>query len=144
MSRIEEIEREFEQMFEEANGDLDVLDRLTKERLKKIQTENREWERHFKILMGFQNGGAELERKNRLEDAVAEYRKAVDYGKNSDLFQINNYYHSYERLAVLYRKLKMYAKEVGIIRESLSEELQSKERNKMLNRLEKAKKLLGI
>ncbi|MBQ8066527.1 MAG: hypothetical protein IJ200_12845 [Prevotella sp.] len=144
MSRIEEIEREFEQMFEEANGDLDVLDRLTKERLKKIQTENREWERQFKILMGFQNGGAELERKNRLEDAVAEYRKAVDYGKNSDLFQINNYYHSYERLAVLYRKLKMYAKEVGIIREALSEELQSKERNKMLNRLEKSKKLLGI
>ena len=144
MSWVDDIERDFKQMLDEANGDLEVLNRLTKERSEKAHAYNIEWERQFEILMGFQNGGADLERKGRLEDAVAEYRKAVDYGKNSDLFQINNYYHSYERLAVLYRKLKMYAKEVGIIREALSEELQSKERNKMLNRLEKAKKLLGI
>lgn len=143
MSWVDDIERDFKQMLDEANGDLEVLNRLTKERIEKAKAYNIEWERQFKILMGYQNGGADLERKGRLEDAIVEYQKAVEYGKNSELFKINNYYHSYERLAVILRKLKMYGREVSVIREVLAEEIAESDRSKMEKRLYKALSLMN-
>jgi len=55
--------------------------------------------------------------------------------------RINNYYYSYERLVILYRKRKDYDSEIKYIELALSENLQSRDMIWMQDRLTKAYKL---
>ena len=130
-----------EEMIAEANGDSDLLDRLLNEEFKKLQAYNRDWSNAFSYLMEFQNTGMKLEREGLLEEAAVQYEKAIEFGNSSDMFRMNHYSYSYERLAIVYRKLKMYGKEVSLINDALSRELSDSSRIKMNKRIERAKEL---
>lgn len=106
-----------------------------------LRAANDAWKSTFCELMSYQNGGAALEGEGRLEEAVIQYEEAVNFGRQSDDMKVNNYYHSIERLAILYRKLKRYDDEIRIINEALSDDITEYDRLKLAARLEKAIKL---
>jgi len=80
-----------------------------------LKRENEAWEKEFGELMTYQNRGMELEKEKDIEEAVKAYEEAVRLGSNSSRLHLNNYYHSIERLAVCYRKLKRYEEEVSLL-----------------------------
>lgn len=84
------------------------------ETLKKLQ-EYKLWNTELSEVSYYQNLGMDYERKNDLENAVKSYEKAITLGEESPRIKINNYLHSVERLAIVYRKLKRYDDEVRVI-----------------------------
>lgn len=116
---------------------LDSLLRLNE----KLREDNKKWEVAFGKCMEYQNNGMELEKSGKLEEAAEEYENAIDFGKHSNKLQVNNYFHSIERAAIVYRKLKRFDDEIRIIKIGLAEDIGKTDREKFLKRLEKAKLL---
>lgn len=112
-----------------------------KRELEAIQSENREWERQFSILMGHQGRGIELEKQKDVDSAISEYEQAISYGKTASKLSVNNYQYSAERLMVLYRKRKEYDKEIAIIEDMLSLNLSEKDRSEFEYRLSRVSSL---
>lgn len=108
------------------------------QRLAAIRAENKEWERQFSIVMGHQGAGMEAERNGDPDRAISEYTEAVASGRSLPQMRINNYFHSIERLTVIYRKRKDYENEIAVINDALAEDLSDKERSNLEHRLERA------
>ena len=120
------------------------LDKHNKEienKIANLQADNREWEKMFGELMFYQNAGMNLEREGNLEAASEKYEKAIIFGRNNGRMKPSNYFYSYERLAIVYRKLKRYDDEVRIIEAALEENIAEADRNKFRTRLEKSMRL---
>lgn len=109
--------------------------------LGKIRTDNKEWERQANILYKHQNDGMSLEKDGNISRAISAYEKAVDYGRKSSKMNPSQYFHSIERLLILYRRVKAYEKEIALIQSSLNEDISVKDKDRLKDRLEKAKKL---
>lgn len=110
--------------------------------LKRLQAENKAWEREFASVMEFQSKGIECEKNKEIDNAIAAYERAIENGYNSKRLGINNYLYSIERVVILYRRTKQFEKEISIIQRVLNENLREKDREYMINRLEKSKSLL--
>lgn len=91
-----------------------ITEDVYNETLKKLQ-EHKQWNTEWSEVSYYQNLGKDYERKNDLENAVKSYEKAITLGEESPRIIINNYLHSVERLAIVYRKLKRYDDEVRVI-----------------------------
>ena len=100
-----------------------------------IQAQNRDWEQKFNTLMGYQAAGREFEKQNDIENAIIQYKMAVTYG--SQHLKINNYYHSVERLLILYRKKKDFESELALIETTLKEGVSDKDREALNYRKER-------
>ena len=73
--------------------------------------------------------------KGKIDEAIKEYNNAIDYGFSfTDDFGVNHFYHSIERLIILYRKRKDYDNELRIIDLALSDELTENDRKNLLHR----------
>jgi tetratricopeptide (TPR) repeat protein len=107
--------------------------------LHKIMDENKEWSTQFSILMEYQNNGMEYEKTGDVSHAIQSYELCVKNGESLSQMRINNYLHSIERLAILYRKTKQYDKEVDIIKLALKHNLHTNDRVRFENRLSKTK-----
>jgi tetratricopeptide (TPR) repeat protein len=91
--------------------------------------------------MYFQNAGMSLEKEGKNEDAAQKYEKAIDFGSKSKCLRANNYFHSVERLVIVYRKLKRYDDEIRVINMGLSMDISESDKSKLLSRLEKVETL---
>jgi len=120
---------------------LDAIEKEQTIQFNAIREENKEWERQANILYGYQRGGIDAEKANDPDKAIECYKQAVEHGRSATLMRINNYYYSYERLVILYRKRKDYDSEIKYIELALSENLQSRDMIWMQDRLTKAYKL---
>lgn len=109
--------------------------------IEELKQKNREWERQFSILMGFQNEGQRLEKEKDIQGAIEAYNNAVNYGMSDNMMRPNNFLYSVDRLAILYRKSKMYDNEITMIEHALSFDLSDRDKDYYSNRLEKAKLL---
>lgn len=107
-------------------------------KLEVLRAENKEWERQFAIVMGHQGAGMKAERNGDLDRAMDEYTKAIASGRSLSKMNISSYYHSIERLTIIYRKRKDYDSEIAVINDALAESLSNKERSNMEYRLERA------
>lgn len=81
---------------------------------------NREWNVAFSVVSAMQNKGILSEKSGDVVSAVDFYERCVSYGEVSPLLRINDYMYSIERLAVLYRKLKLFSDEVRVVSLGLS------------------------
>lgn len=110
--------------------------------LKALHAENKVWEKEFSTLMNYQNSGMEYEKKGDLPSAAQSYEQSIKFGRASKRMRINNFFHSIDRLVIVYRKLKKYEDEIRVIEDSLRlDKLIQKDREKFSQRLAKAKQL---
>ena len=121
-----------------SNDKLDKVMSETRAKFDELQKENHRWTEQANVLFGHQNRGIELEKEGKLEAAIEEYEAAVAYGREADKMGVNQYYYSLERLCIIYRKLRLYDKEVATIEAALSEYINDKDRERMTARLDKA------
>lgn len=108
-----------------------------------LKRENEEWGKEFSQLVTYQNAGMDREKAGDIEGAIEQYEYSVTFGLNSKRMGINNYYHSIERLAICYRKMKRYQDEVDLLEQAFEFDLNGKTRADVTHRLEKAKQLLN-
>lgn len=106
--------------------------------IKKLQAENEAWSKEFKECMSYQNAGMAFEKAGKYEDAALKYEKAIDFGTSSKRLRSGNYFHSVERLAIVYRRLKRYDDEIRVINTALVLDISENDRSKLLLRLHKA------
>lgn len=92
-----------------------------KERLEKLKNEieesrlkRLEREKEFSHVMELRHEASDLEDSGQLEMAAEKYETAVAFGASRSLNPMN-YYGCWERLLVIYRKLKRYADEERVI-----------------------------
>lgn len=112
--------------------------------LRKLR-EHKQWETEWSEVNYFQNLGMDFENREDLENAVKSYENAIKLGEESPRITINNYLHSVERLAIVYRKLKRYDDEVRVILIGLKYQDASPSENyyvRLRKRLAKAESLL--
>ena len=88
------------------NESLEDMIKKDKEELKKLQSENKSWEKDFETIIRFRNIASKLEEKGKFNDAIEEYSKSVIFGETSQRLNLNNYAYDIERLIVLYGKTK--------------------------------------
>lgn len=96
-------------------------------------------------VISYQNQGKTYEKQQLLEQAADSYEKAIVIGESSPRIIINNYFHSIERLAVVYRKLKRYDEEIRVVSIGLQhqhEGFADSYFEKLRKRLSKAESLL--
>lgn len=104
-----------------------------------LKSRNKEWSEKFTELMHYQNNGSQYEKQGDIDKAIYEYNMAVDFGMQyADIISQNNYFHSLERLMILYRKTKDYKNELRIIDIALSGELSESDRRDLEYRKERA------
>lgn len=124
----------------------DFGERIERE-IKELQQQNKEWGRQFGIVMGFQRGGMDAEKRGETEDAMRYYKSAIYHGQRLSMIGLPNYFYSFERLIILFRKAGLYAFEVLYIENLLTELMGSNlaSRDKLIfkyeKRLNKAKEL---
>lgn len=121
-----------------SNDKLDKIISESRVKLEALQKENHRWTEQANVLFGHQKAGIELEKEGRLEAAIEEYEAAVAYGREADKMGVNQYYYSLERLCIIYRKLRLYDKEIATIKAALAEYINDKDRERMTARLDKA------
>lgn len=94
--------------------------REAEEGIARLRTERKERERAFSELMSYQSSGMSAEKSGDLLGAAGWYERSISFGESSPLMRINDYLHSCERLAIVYRKLKRFDDEVRVIRLALA------------------------
>ena len=119
---------------------LEEYNRGVERKIAALRADNDSWNIAFSKLMSYQNGGINLEKEGRLEEAIEQYEASVNFGHQSGM-RVNNYYYSIERLTILYRKLRRYDDEIRIINDTLADDITEGDRKKLTSRLEKAVKL---
>lgn len=86
----------------------------------RARSANRDWAAAFSEQMSYQSSGMAAEKSGDLLGAAWWYERSISFGESSPLMRINDYLHSCERLAVVYRKLKRFDDEVRVIRLALA------------------------
>lgn len=112
------------------------------EKLKKAKKINDDWSRINNPILKMNESGISLEKQNKVKDAIAIYVKNINYiEKNYDKLT-HIAIHSFERLMILYHKLKRFEDEKQIILKGLSMEakLNSRTIDKWKTRLNKINK----
>lgn len=104
--------------------------------------EHKKQEKDFSDLMELQSNGKTYEELFALDEAITEYEKCVDFGEKSPYLHISNYLHSIERLAILYRKKKLYEKERGLLDSALKNQMHKNQRVKLETRLTKVLEII--
>lgn len=84
-------------------------------------------------------GGMNLEKEGNIEDAISEYKKAIEIGEQSSLSRFSSYAYAYERIIILLHKVKDIEKEKQYINAYLSHNISDKAKDKYTNRLNKLK-----
>lgn len=113
------------------------LSNINKE-IDRLQAHNRAWEKRYSVLIAYQEKGTQYEKQGKIDDAINEYNKAIDYGfRFTDDFGVNHFFHSIERLMILYRKRKDYDNELRIIDLALNDELSDNDRKDLEHRKER-------
>lgn len=123
------------------NDKLNKWEQEAKKEMEEAREINRAWERLHFPLFELQSNGMEYEKKQEIDNAVSSYTQVIQYINKNPQIAVNHYYHSIERLSILYRKLKRYDDEIFTIEFALSKDLRDKDRDYMNNRLIKAKQL---
>lgn len=106
--------------WDELLSESEAMIREGHEGFERLRSERLSWEAAFAELMSIQNAGMSAEKSGDLLLAADAYERCIALGESSSSYRINNYLHSIERLAVVYRKLKRYDDEVRVIRLGLS------------------------
>ncbi len=88
--------------------------------IERLRSKRLAWEKVFGELMSYQNSGMAAEKAGDLAGAASWYERSISFGESCTSLRINDYFHSVERLAVVYRKLKRYDDEVRVILLGLS------------------------
>lgn len=104
--------------------------------------EHKKQEKDFSDLMELQSNGKTYEELFALDEAITEYEKCVDFGEKSPHLHISNYLHSIERLAILYRKKKLYEKERTLLESALKNQMHKNQRAKLETRLTKVLEII--
>jgi len=86
----------------------DIIDdyELLKKETEKLQRENNAWQKDFNKIISFRNTAKEMEKLNKIEEAISIYLQSIEYGESSSNLNINNYAHDINRVIILYSKTK--------------------------------------
>lgn len=107
----------------------------------RARAENAAWKNDFSSTMGDRAMASRMEKESRIGDAIVEYEKCVERGMASSQFNIYNYAHDIDRLAILYRKTKQLDKEISFLERMIDTHRNYEGSVKWKERLKKAKKL---
>jgi tetratricopeptide (TPR) repeat protein len=113
----------------------------SEEKYKKAREENKQWERHFSYLCELKENGIELEKLEKIKEAIEAYRQAIEYGNKNLNFV--NYASAIDRIVILYRKIKDYQSEIDILNFALSHAMHPNQKLKYKQRLEKVGQLIN-
>lgn len=96
--------------------DLDKELRETREEYEALRRENDEWLQLGYEMREIADKGREAENDKRYEDAVAHYIAAIRFAEeHPQIDRIHNYSSYFDRLAILFRKLKRYQDEINVL-----------------------------
>jgi len=77
-----------------------------KEKVDALNKENEEWQAEFNGTIDFRQKARELEKENKLQEAIVTYLQSIEQGEKSKRLKINNYAFDIERVIILYSKTK--------------------------------------
>jgi tetratricopeptide (TPR) repeat protein len=87
----------------------------------KARAKNNEWAKRHNYYQDLILKAKSLEKEKNYFDAITLFEKALSFAKNDQYFQINNYAHCIDRLAINYRKTKQKGKEIKFLENALEE-----------------------
>lgn len=106
--------------------------------LEELHAQNERWSEAFNECMSYQRRGMDCEKANDFSGAIAAYTQCVAYNETvEDVIGSLRCLHSIERLAIIYRKLKLYEEEQNILEYALKHELSDVMRVKLGERYSK-------
>ena len=106
--------------------------------LSDLRAQNDKWNVAFNECMAYQQKGMACEKANDFSGAIAAYTQCVAYNETvEDVIGSLRCLHSIERLAIIYRKLKLYDEEQTILEYALKHELSDVMRVKLGDRYRK-------
>lgn len=106
--------------------------------LEKLRAQNNKWSTAFNECMSYQQRGMACEKANDYSGAISAYTKCIAFNETveDDIGSLRCLY-SIERLAVIYRKMKLYNEEQNILEYALKHELSDVMRVKLGERYRK-------
>ena len=82
--------------------------------------------------------GINYEKEGNIEDAISEYKKAIEIGEQTSLSRFTSYAYAYERIIILLHKIKDIENEKHYIQAYLlHNDIAEKTKEKYINRLNK-------
>jgi len=117
------------------NESLEDMIKKDKEELKKLQAENKSWEKEFENINIFRNTASDLEKNGKLLEAIEEYSKSISFGENSQRLNLNNYAFDIERLIILYGKTKQTNRLINFLEHIISKHSNYRDTKKWAVRL---------
>lgn len=115
-----------------------AIDKL-KQELAYLQEQNRKWSEAFSDCMSYQRRGIDCEKVNDLIGAISAYRDCLAHNELvADIIGDLRCIYSVERLAIIYRKMRLYEEEQQVLEYALKHELSDKYRLKFLDRYRKS------
>ena len=117
---------------------MNAIDKL-KQELAYLQEHNRKWIESFNDCMRYQSRGIECEKVNDFSGAISAYRECLAHNELvADIIGDLRCIYSVERLAIIYRKMRLYDEEQQVLEYALKHELSDKYRLKFLERYRKS------
>lgn len=114
------------------------IDQLRQE-LAHLQEQNRKWSEAFNDCMSYQKRGMDCEKVNDFSGAISAYRECLAHNELvADIIGDLRCIHSVERLAIIYRKMRLYDEEQQVLEYALKHELSDEYRLKFLDRYRKS------
>ena len=77
-----------------------------KEKIDALNKENEEWQAEFNGTIDFRQKARELEKENKLQEAIVTYLQSIEEGEQSKRLKMSNYAFDIERVIILYSKTK--------------------------------------
>lgn len=142
---VEEAEQEGQYTplnLEKACARLEEEGTRSEKRISALRKENEAWNKEFSHVNELFAKGKSEESLGNLDEATKIYHEMIDFCLNSQRMRHNNYARGIDRLVVIYRKQKNYAKEIEVIKLALGCDIDGKSRYNYTERLEKAELLL--
>lgn len=119
---------------------------ITPEYLDVIRSYNARWEIDHGKLMDYNVRARECEKKGEYSKAISLYETYIFEGENDCRFPVQTYLQAFERLAIIYRKLKEPEKEIEVLNRALKhrEKLHPDQERWLADRLEKISKKIAV
>ena len=102
-----------------------------------IQTENRKWEKEFNNTISSREKALQLEKENKLNEALEIYLDSINKDENSDKLTIYNYAFDIDRVIVLYDKTKQKEKLKAFLEDKINKHQNYNKVNEWIVRLSK-------
>lgn len=127
---------EFKAILDGCDAVIEVPDNLD-EIVNQARSKDEKRENEYNSISLHRVAGMERETVGDIDAAIDEYAESIKLGLAAENDMLHAFHHSFNRIFVLLDKVKRYAEESDYIKELLSFNLDDREREKLVARLEK-------